>query len=102
MGSFMSDHQRWLLERMGATVYVMMDNDAAGQVALHGHPATSEHPEFPGIAKKLSKSLEVKIVQYNPEKKQPSDLSQNEVVAALNSAKDYHLWTIEGTANGIR
>ena len=83
MGSFMSDPQQWILERLGATVYIMLDNDEAGRSATLT------------IAKKLSRSLPVRVAQYDKQKSQPSDLTQDEVAEALQQAKDYHLWAVE-------
>lgn len=94
MGSYMSDRQRWLLERLGATVYIMLDNDDAGEKAMCGF--TDPRGRFhPGIPEQLSRSLPVRVAQYNKQKNQPSDLTQDEVVDALQQAKDYHLWAVE-------
>lgn len=98
MGSYMSEGQKWLLERMGATVYIMLDNDEAGQKALRGLPETEERGAVPGIAEKLSRSLPVRIAEYNSQKHQPSDLAQDEVISALQQAKDYHLWAHDGAS----
>jgi hypothetical protein len=89
MGSYMSDRQRWLLERLGAAVYIMLDNDEAGQRATYGFtdPRGRYHP---GIPEQLSSSLPVRIAAYD--KRQPSDLAQDEAIEALRQAKDYHLW----------
>lgn len=91
MGSYMSDRQRWLLERFGATVYIMLDNDEAGEKATRGFidPRGRFHP---GIPEQLSGALPVRIAAYDKQKKQPSDLAQDEVIEALQQAKDYHLW----------
>lgn len=98
MGSYMSERQQWLLERLGATVYIMLDNDEAGQKALRGLPATEERAAVPGIAEKLSRSLTVRVAQYDEQKQQPSDLAQVEVITALQEAKDYHLWATQGVS----
>lgn len=82
LGSYMSDPQRWVLERLGATVYIMLDNDEAGRTATRT------------IAAKLSRSLPVRIAQYDEQKKQPSDLAQDEVIESLRQAKDYYLWAM--------
>lgn len=95
MGSYMSEGQRWLLERMGATVYIMLDNDEAGQKALCGYEAQDGRFVI-GIAEKLSRSLPVRVVQYTEQKQQPSDLVQVEVITALQEAQDYHLWAAQG------
>lgn len=94
MGSYMSDRQRWLLERFGATVYIMLDNDEAGERAMRGYvdPRGRFHP---GIPEQLSSSLPVRIAAYDKQKRQPSDLAQDEVIGALQQAKDYHLWAVQ-------
>lgn len=81
-GSSMSPHQQQVLERLGATVYLMLDNDPAG------HAATRE------IAPVLNRSLNVRIVRYRQQ--QPSDLGRDEVFQALVGAEDSHLWAIQG------
>lgn len=95
MGSYMSERQQWLLERLGATVYIMLDNDKAGQKALRGYEAQDGRTVI-GIAEKLSRSLPVRIAAYDEQKQQPSDLAQVEVIRALQEAQDYHLWAIRG------
>jgi len=81
-GSSMSPYQQQVLERLGATVYLMLDNDPAG------HEATRT------IAPILNSSLDVKIVRYQAQ--QPSDLGREEVLHALAGAEDSHLWAIKG------
>lgn len=99
MGSYMSEQQKWLLERLGATVYIMLDNDEAGQKALRGFVSPTGRI-VPGIAEKLGISLPVRIAKYDEQKQQPSDLSPQEVISSLEQAKDYHLWAIEGATDG--
>lgn len=82
LGLLMSDQQKWILERLGATVYIMLDNDESGRAATRT------------IADKLSRSLPVRIAEYDKQKKQPSDLTQDEVINALQHAQDYHLWVM--------
>lgn len=80
-GSYMSDQQQWILERMGVPVFLMLDNDDAGRKGT----------EY--IGGKLSKSLPcVRIVEY--EGHQPTDISPNQVHQALSQAKDYYLWAM--------
>lgn len=85
MGSYMSAPQQWLLEHTGAMVYLMFDHDPAG------YGATEK------IAEALRSSLTVKVVEYDLEKHQPSDLSPQEVLDALNGAIEAHLWAIRRT-----
>lgn len=84
MGSHLTDPTQWALERMGATVYLMLDNDKAGLTAT------------PVVAAKISNCLNVRMVEFDLAKIQPSDLAPDEVVEALETAKDYHLWAIQG------
>lgn len=93
LGSNLSWAQKWVLERMGCQVYLMLDNDSAGQRALRGH-RDEEGRKWPGIAEELSRSLPVKVVQY--EGKQPTKLSQEALVSSVNSAEDYFRWAIKG------
>lgn len=85
MGSYLSAKQRWILERLGATVYVMYDNDDAG---YRGR-------DYAGAA--LADSLPVKIVEFDKEKHQPTDLTVVEVQDAIFSATDYAVWSIRRT-----
>lgn len=79
VGSYMSDQQCMILERMGGPFYFFLDNDLAG---------------MKGTAfgmRRLSKSCEVHVVRY--EEKQPTDLSSDEVLQALDGAQDYFTWS---------
>lgn len=87
LGSFMSRPQQWLIERTGAEVYVMLDNDEAG---LNGRKV---------VASELAKSLSVRLVEYNAP--QPSDLTPDELETALATAPDYYRWKLGDTHNGI-
>jgi len=81
MGSYMTYEQQWMLERLGAPVYIMLDNDQAGRKGRDY------------IGKTLAKSLPVKVVTYDAP--QPSDLGQFAVREALEGALEYHCWSIE-------
>jgi len=89
MGSHLSDQQRLILERMGACVYLMLDNDNAGRLALTGH-IDSLGDKKPGIAEELSKSLDVRVVEYST--RQPTGLSKEQIFEALDRAEEYYLW----------
>lgn len=91
LGSSLSRQQKWILERMGAKVYLMLDNDEAGQRALQGSVDEEGHKR-PGIAAQLTKSLDVSIVSY--EGKQPTKLTQEALCQAVNSAEDYYRWVV--------
>jgi DNA primase len=93
LGSDLSVAQKWIFERMGCRIYLMLDNDSAGQKALRGR--TDEYGrKWPGIAEELSRSLPVSIVSY--EGKQPTKLSPEELCKAVNTAEDYFRWTTRG------
>jgi len=102
LGSSLSTQQQWILERMGCRVYLMLDNDEAGQKALNGF-ADEEGRKRPGIAERLNKALDVSVVSY--EGKQPTKLTQEELCRAVNNAEDYYSWVIrkkKENAHGIR
>jgi DNA primase len=89
LGSYMSTEQQWILEHMGVPVYLMLDNNAAGEKGRDY------------IAPILAKSLSVRIVEY--EEEQPSDVPPDQVLPAISQAKDYYLWAIERQEHhGIR
>jgi len=89
--SNLSDAQQWLLEHLGGVVYIMLDNDAAGTKGTQQ------------VAERLSQSLQVKIATYNKEAAQPTDLSPEEVVKAVDNAQDYFYWAHKRrTENGFR
>lgn len=80
LGSNLSHSQKWLLERMGGPTYIMLDNDKAGFTARKSIGAT------------LAKSLEVHMVEYDPEYRQPSDVPSDELEPFLNNAENYYCW----------
>jgi len=84
LGSWMSQEQRWLIESLGAdTVYVMLDNDEAGQIGRLE------------VARSLARSLnDVRVVDYEGD--QPSDLTTEQIKQSIESATEYHLWKIQG------
>jgi DNA primase len=84
LGSFMSDPQKSILERMGVPVFVMLDNDEAGAKAL------------PFIARSLSRSIETYVVDYGVGGDQPDTVSPQEVMRAFQDARPFHLWAIQG------
>lgn len=92
LGSSLSKQHKWILERMGCRVYLMLDNDEPGQKALRGY-VDEQGQKRPGIAEQLKKSLDVSIVQY--EGKQPTRLTQEELCAAVNNAVDYYSWAAQ-------
>lgn len=82
LGSYLTDEHRWMLERMGAEVYVFLDNDPAGQKGRDY------------IGKVLSRSLKVNIVEYDEEVHQPDGLGREAVLQALSGAREYTAWTM--------
>lgn len=75
-GAKMSKDQKWILQRLGCQVCMMLDNNEAG------YEATDR------IGYDLTKSLPVRIVQYEAE--QPDGLAKQSVLDAVESAKDYY------------
>jgi DNA primase len=71
----MSYEQRWVLEKIGAPVYLMLDNNAAGWQGMGE------------ISKELGKKMTVKIVDYDTE--QPDGLTEEAVLACVPQAVDY-------------
>lgn len=88
LGSHLTEQHKWILERMGGKVYLMLDNDPPGQRALWGS-FLENGQRWPGIAERLSKSLDVHIVRYDA--RQPSSLKIEEVQPAVDAAEDYYL-----------
>ena len=79
VGSYMSEEQCMLLERMGGPFYFFLDNDLAGtKGTTYG-------------MKRLARSCEVKVVVY--EGKQPTDLTSTGVLQALDGAQDFYTWS---------
>lgn len=91
LGSNLSRQQRWVLEHFGCRVYLMLDNDEAGQRALSGY-VDEQGQKRPGLAEQLKKSLDVSIVTYQG--KQPTKLTHEELCKAVNNATDYYSWVI--------
>lgn len=84
VGSFLTWEHQWILERMGAEVYVFLDNNPAGQKGRDY------------IGKKLSKTLTVRVVDYpNDEMQQPDDMRQEAVLQAIEEAQEYNCWSIQ-------
>jgi len=87
LGSSMSAQQKWVLERLGAPVYLWLDNDDAGRNGTKK------------IGDDLSKSLDVFVIGY--EEAQPSDLALEDVQSKVASATDYHLWAVRKYLKGL-
>lgn len=86
LGTYLSEDQMWVLERVGAPIVLMLDRNPAGMKGM------SE------VGRKLSKSLQVRVVgEYFGE--QPSDLCEVEVQEAVTRAKSYARWVVEESSN---
>ena len=85
LGTYMSHEHKWILERMGAPVYLFLDNN---------------DPGYEGTLKcgeKLRKSQRPFVVEYperlqDDEKAQPDSLTPEEVCTQVSSARSYFDW----------
>lgn len=80
LGSHLTYQQRLLLERVGGTVYLFVDNDEAGQAARKR------------AAEELTQALQVKVVLY--EGRQPTDLCAEDIAYSLQTAQRYIDWIL--------
>lgn len=85
MGTYLSWEHRWILERMGAPVYLFLDND------YPGHRGTARGIE------ELKKSLRVKVVEYPDRLRddidaQPDSCTAEEVILQTSNAISYCDW----------
>jgi DNA primase len=85
LGTYVSWEQQWILERMGAPVYLFLDNNYPGQKGTRN-----------GI-KSLSKSLPVKVVEYpqrllEDEDAQPDSCTHEEVREQIKNAVNAYTW----------
>lgn len=71
----MSDNQRWVLEKIGAPVHLMLDNNTAGWAGMSK------------ISRELGRKLEVRIVDYDTE--QPDGLTVEQVLSSVPNAIPY-------------
>lgn len=79
LGSSMSEEQQHLLERIGGTHYLFLDNDGAGEKKY-------------AIASRLSKSSDIRIPIYQA--LQPDALSPGDLFAAIHDAPSYLAWKL--------
>jgi DNA primase len=86
LGTYISDEQLWMLERLGATLYLFLDHNEAGQV---------------GTAKaieRVAKSCPLRIMEYparvtqHLQNAQPDSLTPEEVHHAHSTSVDYVTW----------
>jgi len=81
MGSFLTQIQRSILDRMGGNELVLfLDNDAAGIAATER------------IGKSLKRSAKVTIAEYQPWAKQPDDFNKAGLQHALDNRKGFWKW----------
>lgn len=85
LGTYMSEEQKWILERIGAPVYLFLDNNGPG---IEGAEKTAD---------KLRKSLRVFIVEYperlkDCDKAQPDSMEPLEVQRQISAAIDPITW----------
>jgi len=84
IGSFLTWEHQWILERMGAEVYVFLDNNPAG---WRGRDY---------IGKTLAKTLTVKIVDYADDAvQQPDEMDSTTVLQSIHSAQEFNRWSID-------
>lgn len=85
IGTYLSREHQWVLERLGAPVYLFLDNNEPGQV---------------GIVKagdKLKESLQVRVMDYperliDTEDAQPDSLTPPEAIEQWHNAVPYYTW----------
>jgi DNA primase len=85
LGSYLSDHHIWMLERMGGPVYLMLDGDKPGQAATY-------------LAGLSVRSLPVYVVQYPAQ--QPDQLTQEQAEESVASAISWHRWVLDQKKKG--
>jgi DNA primase len=85
MGTYLSWEHRWILERMGAPVYLFLDNNDPGQRGVEKGVQT------------LSQSLSVKVVEYPKRLEedvdaQPDSCTAEEVITQIKGAISHYDW----------
>jgi DNA primase len=88
LGSYLSWEQQWMLERLGATVYLFLDNNFAGR---NGAIKAAET---------LTKSLTVHVVNYperliDVDEAQPDSCLPDEAVEQIEKAPTYLSWLLQ-------
>jgi DNA primase len=85
VGTYLSPQHQWILERLGAPVYLFLDNNYPGQKGIRK------------AGDKLTRSLRVNVIEY-PERlmdeddAQPDSLTPEEVMAQWHTAASYFTW----------
>jgi len=85
LGTHLSYEHKWVLERLGGTIYLFLDNNEPGWDGAFR------------AGEKLSKTMNVRIMSYperlkHDEKAQPDDLTPDEIHEMKDRAVDYFLW----------
>ena len=79
LGSYMTTEQWYFIEHTGTSVCLMFDNNPAGRSGT-----------FESAKRLLTSTRELRFVEYNAE--QPSDLTPEEVLAAVAAAPLFSSW----------
>jgi DNA primase len=87
LGTYVSEEQRWLIERLGVTLYLFLDHNEAGQ---NGTVKAIE---------RMAASCSIRVMEY-PERisrhssvsAQPDSLTPEEVRESFNNSVDYVTW----------
>jgi DNA primase len=85
LGTYLSKEQRWIIERIGAPVYLFLDNNDAGITGIHKS------------AQQLRHSTKLFVIEYperlqEDDKAQPDKLTVEEIWEQRNSAVSYFDW----------
>lgn len=85
LGTYLSWEQQWMVERMGGTVYLFLDNNDPGHIGCLK------------AGEKLAKSLRVRVMQYperlvENEDAQPDNCTPEELHESKEHAPDYYQW----------
>lgn len=86
LGNYLSYEQKWILERMGAPVYLFLDNNAPGR---RGQKKAAEALRY---------STRVHMVEYpdrliEDEDAQPDSCSPEELIEQVHQASDFFDWS---------
>lgn len=84
LGTYLSDEQRWILERLGITLYLFLDHNEAGQIGTLK------------AIERTAQSIPIRVMEY-PERvahssSQPDSLTVEEVHNSFNTSIDYVTW----------
>jgi DNA primase len=85
LGTYLSNQQRWILERMGAPVYMFFDNNDPGTTGIMK------------CGERLRRSLRLHVVEYperllDDEDAQPDSMTAEEIYQQINGARNYFDW----------